>query len=115
MDRHGQWLQREPELSLEACRQGNQEGIFDVSRAYFYAPVTRPLFINIPVEDWEERDEGLVGQLQISLSGKRDAAQNWAATYIKILVKIGFQRSRASSCNFVRKKKKEEHQDDSAR
>ena len=26
MDRHGQGQQREPELSLEACRQGNQEG-----------------------------------------------------------------------------------------
>ena len=76
-----------------------------MSRAYFYAPVTRPLFINIPDEDWEEGDEGLVGQLQISLYGTRDAAQNWAATYTKFLVKIGFQRGRASNCNFVHKKR----------
>ena len=55
-------------------------GIFDVSRAYFYAPGTRPLFINLPDEDWEEGDEGLVGELQISLYGTRDAAQIPAAT-----------------------------------
>ena len=72
-------------------------GIFDVSRAYFYAPVTRPLFINIPDEDWEEGDEALVGQLQISLYGTRDAAQNWAATYTKFLVKRA-ERPTATSC-----------------
>ena len=76
-----------------------------MSRAYFYAPVTRPLFINISDEDLEEGDEGLVGQLQISLYWTRDAAQNWPATYTKFLVKIGFQRSRASNCNFVHKKR----------
>ena len=27
-------------------------GIFDVSRAYFYAPCLRPIFIEIPDEDW---------------------------------------------------------------
>ena len=47
----------------------------------------------------------MVGQLQISLHGTRDAAQKWAATCTKFLVKIGFQRGRASSCNFVHKKR----------
>ena len=69
-------------LLVADCAKGQRQakllriGIFDVSRAYFYAPVTRPLFINIPDEDWEEGDEGLVCQLQISLCGTRDAAQN---------------------------------------
>ena len=31
----------------------------DVKMAYFYAPATRPLFINIPAEDREARDEGM--------------------------------------------------------
>ena len=98
-------------LLVADCAKGQRQakplriGIFDESRAYFHAPVTRPLFINIPVEDWEEGDEGFVGQLQIILYGTRDAAQNWAATNIKFLVKIGFQRGRASSCNFVHKKR----------
>ena len=47
----------------------------------------------------------MVGQLQISLYGTRDAAQNWAATYTKFLVLVGFQRGRASNCNFVHKKR----------
>ena len=93
------------------CAKGQKQskplriGIFDVSRAYFYAPATRPLFIEIPVEDREEGDENMVGQLELSLYGTRDAAQNWAATYTKFLMKIGFQRGKASSCNFVHKKR----------
>ena len=48
-------------LHVADCAKGQRQakplriGTFDVSRAYFYAPVTRPLFINIP-------DEDLVGQ-----------------------------------------------------
>ena len=44
-------------LLVADCAKGQRQakplriGIFDESRAYFYAPVTRPLFINIPVED----------------------------------------------------------------
>ena len=60
-----------------------------MNRAYFYAPMTRPLCIKIPDEDWEERD----------------AAQKWAATNTKFMVKIGFQRGRAFHCNFVHKKR----------
>ena len=56
-----------------------------MSRAYFYAPVTRPFFINIPDEDWEDGDEGLVGHLQVSLYGTRDAAQNSAAMVHQVL------------------------------
>ena len=47
----------------------------------------------------------MVGQLQLSLYRTRDAAQNWAATYTRFLLKIGFHRGRASSCNFVHKKR----------
>ena len=72
-----------------------------MSRAYFYAPATRPLFIEIPIEDWNEGDEGMVGQLQLSLYGTRDAAQNWAATYTKLLRRLGFKQGKASSCNFA--------------
>ena len=124
------------ELSLEACRQGNQGR--QASGSVLGHPAARDFrvacgrlcqrsgasqafedwnlrreqgvlvrardaasLINIPDEDWEEGDEGLVGQLQISLYGTRDAAQNWAATYTKFLVKIWFQRDTASNCNFV--------------
>ena len=48
----------------------------DVKRAYFYAPATRPIFIEIPLEDRQPEDEGFVAQLNLSLYGTRDAAQN---------------------------------------
>eukprot|EP00973_Karenia_brevis_P036049 4973185-Karenia_brevis.AAC.1 len=50
----------------------------DVKRAYFHAPATREIYIEIPEEDWEEGDEARVAKLNLSLYGTRDAAQNWA-------------------------------------
>jgi len=75
----------------------------DIKRAYFYAPARRPIFIEIPAEDREPGDEGCVGQLQLSLYGTRDAAQNWAHEYTTFLKGLGFQVGRASPCNFVNK------------
>ena len=43
----------------------------DVSRAYFYAPATRPIYIKIPDEDWEPGDEENVARLNLSLYGTR--------------------------------------------
>ena len=74
--------------------------VVDVSRAYFYAKCRRPLYIQIPAEDWEPGDEDKIGKLHLSLYGTRDAAQNWAATYTEHLVKLGFVQGRASLCNF---------------
>ena len=64
--------------------------VIDIKRAYFYAKARRPVFIEIPTEDREEGDEGMVGQLQLSLYGTRDAAQNWAAEYTSFLRSLGF-------------------------
>ena len=72
----------------------------DVKRAYFYAPVTRPIYINIPQEDFQEGDEHCVGQVNLSLHGTRDAAMNWAHTYTEFLEECGFLKGRASPCNF---------------
>ena len=51
----------------------------DVKRAYFHAKAQRPAFIEIPTEDWEPGDEHRMGNLNLSLYGTCDAAQNWAA------------------------------------
>ena len=48
----------------------------DVKRAYFYALAKRPLFIELPVKDRLPGDEGSLAQLNLSLYGIRDAAQN---------------------------------------
>ena len=51
--------------------------IIDVRRAFFYAPATRRIFVDLPEEDWQPGDETMCGLLRQSLYGTRDAAQNW--------------------------------------
>ena len=41
--------------------KGKQLAFIDVSRAYFYAPARKKIFIRIPPEDMEEGDEDKVG------------------------------------------------------
>ena len=72
----------------------------DVKRAYFYAPATRPIFIAIPKEDWEDGDEENVAQLNLSLYGTRDAAMNWAATFTSFMENNRFITRKCSPCNF---------------
>ena len=63
----------------------------DVSRAYFYAPATRSLFIELPEED-VEAGEGEVGRLNVCLYGTRDAAREWQQTLSRHLEGLGFKR-----------------------
>ena len=88
--------QLHPEPSERYCLMSN-----DIKRAYFYAPSTRPIFIEIPEEDREQGDEGMVGQLNLSLYGTRDAALNWTNTFTAHLESIGFNRGAACPCNFI--------------
>ena len=77
----------------------------DIKRAYFYAPCIREVFIEIPREDFEPGDEGMVAKLRLSLYGTRDVAQNWTAAYTSHLVKLGFNVGRSSPCNFYHSSK----------
>ncbi len=77
----------------------------DVKRAYFYAPATRPVYIAIPSEDFEEGDEEKVGMLNLSLYGTRDAAMNWAIKFTNVLEGLGFEKGRCSPCNFYNRAK----------
>ena len=92
-------------ISLCAESQDGREPLrfatIDIKRAYFYAPATRKLLIKLPAEDCLPAEEEMVGELKLSLYGTRDAALNWAKQHTQHLNKIGFQRGRASACNFV--------------
>ena len=77
----------------------------NVKRAYFYARSRRPVYIEIPIEDFEPRDEHMVGRLNLSLKGTRDAVQNWTREYTEFLESIGFRSGLASPCNFFYKLK----------
>eukprot|EP00973_Karenia_brevis_P046812 6495245-Karenia_brevis.AAC.1 len=63
----------------------------DVSRAYFYARSESPTFVRICDEDWEEGDENRCGELQVSMYGTRQAAQNWQNKVSEVLGEHGFQ------------------------
>ena len=63
----------------------------DVSRAYFYAKMTRPLYIEVPAEDPNASRDKL-GRLRLCLYGTRDAALNWQQTLSDHLVDNGFVR-----------------------
>ena len=60
--------------------------VIDIKRAYFYARVRRPIFIELP---------------QLSLYVTRDEVQNWVHEYTTFLLILGFQVGRASLCNFT--------------
>eukprot|EP00972_Heterocapsa_arctica_P070641 10435662-Heterocapsa_arctica.AAC.1 len=70
----------------------------DIRRAYFNAPARRPVYMEIPPEDWEEGDENKCAKLRSSLYGTRDAARNWEEELTKILVAKGAEIGKASSC-----------------
>ena len=59
------------------------------------------IFIEISKENLEVGDDGFVGQLQFSLCGTHDVAQNWAHEHATFLLSFGFQVRRASTCNFT--------------
>ena len=61
----------------------------DVSRNYFYAKMTRPLYIQIPAED-PNANPDMLGRLRLCLYGTRDAALNWQQTLSDHLVENEF-------------------------
>eukprot|EP00973_Karenia_brevis_P064125 8911025-Karenia_brevis.AAC.1 len=74
--------------------------INDVSRAYFYARSDTPTFVEICEEDREENDDNKCGQLNVSMYGTRQAAQNWQNCVNSLLANNGFIAARSSPCLF---------------
>ena len=92
---------------LLSCAASSQWGkrrtrvmIQDVKKAYFFAPATRNIYVDIPLEDREPGDEGKCALLLRSLYGTRDAAFNWAQCYTKELLTLGFKKGATSPCTF---------------
>ena len=71
--------------------------IQDISKAYFFAPATRDIYIELPPEDAEP---DMVGKLEKSLYGTRDAALKWAEAYTKVLIAMGYKKGLSSPCSF---------------
>ena len=66
----------------------------DVARAFFEAPMTRQVCVELPPEARVEgEDDSTVGFLKLSLYGTRDAAANFQAEVRKFLLGAGFTQS----------------------
>ena len=66
--------------------------LYDVKKACFYAPATRPLYVESPPEALGPGEECLCGRLERSLYGTRDAALNLSIAYTNMLLPIGFEK-----------------------
>ena len=51
--------------------------VSDIARAFFEAPATRSIAVELPPEDLDESEVDCVGLLLKSLYGTRDAAKNF--------------------------------------
>ena len=69
----------------------------DVKRAYFHANAIRDVYVELSPE---RAQPGMCGRLNKALYGTRDAAQNWAYSYMEFMKSIGFKTGRSSSCVF---------------
>ena len=92
-------------ISIAATR--NSEGKVDkkimandISRAYFYARSESPTFVEICSEDFEAGDEDRCGELQVSMYGTRQAAQNWQHCMTELMEANGFTPAKSSPCMF---------------
>ena len=77
----------------------------DIKRAYFNAVSTRKVFIEIPVEDRNDDDGNVVGELRLCLYGTRDAAYNWSETVASQLRECGYSRGKAFPAVYFNKSK----------
>ena len=76
--------------------------INDVARAFFEAPVKREICIELPDEDKDAGDweEDMVGILEMSLYGTRDAAANFQQEVQRFMRDIGFRCGKYNVCTF---------------
>ena len=82
--------------------------INDVSRAFFEAPATRNICVELPKEDRTEPDvrHDKVGHLRMSLYGRWDASTNWQEEVAKEMRSWGFRRGRYNPCLYFHESRK---------
>ena len=76
---------------------GTKIEFIDVRRAYFHAEAIRDVYVEAAPE---RAKVGMWGRLNKALYGTRDAAQNWAYSYMSFMKPIGFVTGKSSPCVF---------------
>ena len=80
--------------------KGSKIMINDISRAFFHAPATREVYVDLPREDVGVGEDGMCARLNFSLYGTRDAAQNWQLHVRNVMKGLGFSVGRSNPCIF---------------
>ena len=75
----------------------------DMRRAYFYAPVQRPIFVRPPPE--AGCPDGYCARLNVSMYGTRDAASNWEHKYAAHLRASGVAQGASAPCVFYHRER----------
>ena len=66
----------------------------DVARAFFEAPMTRTVCVELPEEARAKGEDDMVGLLKLSLYGTRDAAANFQSEVRRFMQREGFTQSK---------------------
>ena len=90
-------------LLHDAATKGSERKVVminDVARAFFEARVRRKVCVEIPPEDLNSNDVGkdLVGLLNMSLYGTRDAAKNWQEEAADAMKSWDFAQGKYNPC-----------------
>ena len=90
-------------LMHDAATRGPEQKVVminDIARAFFEAKTQRKVCVELPAEDLDANDAGkdLVGLLNMSLYGTRDAAKNWQEEVGAMMKSWGFAQGRYNPC-----------------
>ena len=97
--------------TIDAEEEEEEEKIIavdDVPRAFFEAPIRRDVCVELPEEILTEAEKNLdlVGHLQMSLHGTRDAAMNCQEEIAVTMIRDGFKRGRYYPCLYYDPRRK---------
>ena len=95
-------------LLLSVAATGERDHVImtnDVARAFFEAPAQRDVCIELPEEARQSHTGDVVGHLQKSLYGTRDAAANFQDEVRKVMLQSGFEQSTYSPSIYFHRKR----------
>ena len=70
----------------------------DLAQGYFIAPNTSSVIVKLCDEDRGSEDEGMSGELSMSMYGPRSVARNWQICFTDLLCNCGV--TRGTTCMF---------------
>ena len=89
-------------IGKAATHSGDEKVVMvnDIARAFFEARIKREVCVEIPDEDKTEADKqrDVVGVLNMSLYGTRDAARNWQEEVARMMKIWGFTPGAYNPC-----------------